>query len=176
MRRHAIGWWRDARLAAIGSRKMTIKSQLQTLSTNRGINFARALRGRSTDAERLLWSKLRSRQLDGWKFRRQIPMGSYVVDFLCEEARLIVELDGGQHADAVAHDTVRTAWLNKSGYRVVRFWNNDAMNNIDGVLQSLTLTLSQGRGNVDPASQRTGDVKPKLQSLPITIPSPLGEG
>ena len=131
---------------------MTNKSHLQELSSKVGVNFARKLRSQSTDAERLLWSKLRSRQVDGWKFRRQVPLGRYIVDFLCEDARLIVELDGGQHSEALAYDANRTEWLNEKGYRLVRFWNNEALNNMVGVLQSLTLTLaltptlSQGRG------------------------------
>ena len=145
---------------------MSIKSNLQTLNSKRGTIFARALRVRSTDAERLLWSRLRSRQVAGWKFRRQVPMGGYIVDFLCEDAAVIVELDGGQHGDAITYDEARTKWLHDRGYRVLRFWNNDALSNIDGVLESLTLTLSQGRGDVNS--------EPSSQS--ITIPSPLGEG
>ena len=126
-----------------------MKSHLQELSSKAGVRFARQLRSQSTDAEHLLWSKLRSRQVDGWKFRRQVPLGRYIVDFLCEDARLIVELDGGQHSEALAYDADRTQWLNGKGYRLVRFWNNEALNNIEGVLQSLTLTLtlSQGRGD-----------------------------
>jgi very-short-patch-repair endonuclease len=85
--------------------------------------------------------------LEGCKFRRQVPLGRYIVDFLCEEAKLIVELDGGQHADLIEKDETRTAWLRDQGYRVLRFWNNDAMSNIEGVLQTLTLALSQGRGD-----------------------------
>ena len=145
---------------------MLKKSNLQMFVSKNGTDFARALRVKSTDAERLLWSKLRNRQVEGWKFRRQVPLGGYIVDFLCEDANLIVELDGGQHGEALNYDAMRTKWLNKNGYQVIRFWNNDAMNNIDGVLQSLTLTLSQGRG----------DGKSEPRSLSITVPSPLGEG
>jgi len=130
-----------------GEGAMATKSHLQSLSSKPGVEFARTLRANSTDAERLLWSKLRSRQLDGWKFRRQVPLGRYVVDFLCEEARLVVELDGGQHDQMIERDALRTQWLGDNGYRVVRFWNNDAMSNIEGILQTLTLALSQGRGD-----------------------------
>ena len=134
---------------------MSKKSHLQTLNSSDGTDFARVLRVRSTDAERLVWSNLRNRQVDGWKFRRQVPLGRVIVDFLCADAKLIVELDGGQHGEALNYDAARTKWLNENEYQVVRFWNNDVMNNIDGVLQSLTLTLcfassvplSQGRGN-----------------------------
>jgi very-short-patch-repair endonuclease len=73
-------------------------------------------------------------------------LGNYVVDFLCEEARVIVEVDGGQHAERVGHDLARTEWLNAQGYRVVRFWNNDVLGNIEGVLTTLSPALSQGRG------------------------------
>ncbi len=138
------------------------RSHLQEFGTTGGVAFARELRSQSTDAERLLWSKLRSRQLNGWKYRRQVPMGRYTVDFLCEDARLIIELDGGQHADAVAYDDMRSRWLNENGYQVVRFWNNDVLNNIAGILESLTLTPSQGRG----------DIKSPL----VQVPSPLGGG
>ncbi|MEO8384141.1 MAG: endonuclease domain-containing protein [Betaproteobacteria bacterium] len=149
---------------------MSKKSLLQTLNSKDGTDFARALRVQSTDAERLVWTKLRARQIEGLKFRRQVPMGRYIVDFLCEDKKLIVELDGGQYGEATEYDEARTRWLNEKGYFVVRFWNNDVMNNIDGVLQSLTLTLcfassvplSQGRGN--------------LEQRRFIVPSPLGEG
>jgi len=95
-----------------------------------------------TDCEYRLWYYLRARRFNDRKFRRQVPMGPYVVDFLCEEARLIVELDGGQHADRVLHDAIRSDWLAARGYRVVRFWNNDVLENIEGVLHSLSLALT----------------------------------
>jgi very-short-patch-repair endonuclease len=93
-----------------------------------------------TDAERLLWSRLRSRQLNGHKFRRQVPVGSFIADFLCWEAGMIVEVDGGQHDEAT--DASRTAWLADNGYHVVRFWNNDVLQNIEGVLEELSLVLA----------------------------------
>ena len=108
---------------------------------------ARTLRRKSTDAEIQLWQHLRNRRLLNCKFRRQVPIGNYIVDFFCEDAQLIVELDGGQHMEQERYDQARSAWLVAQGFRVVRFWNNDAMKNMDGVLESLTLTLSQGRGN-----------------------------
>jgi len=106
-----------------------------------------------TDAERTLWYYLRAGRFQGRKFRRQVPLGRYVVDFLCEEARLIVEVDGGQHAEQVERDSARTQWLRAQGYAVIRFWNNDVLENVEGVLATLspaiTLspTLSQGRGS-----------------------------
>ncbi len=99
-----------------------------------------------TDAETRLWYYLRARCLNGWKFRRQVPLGDYVADFLCEEARIIVEIDGGQHAEREEADRERTRWLERQGYRVVRFWNNEVLENMDGVLETLSPTLSQGRG------------------------------
>ena len=104
---------------------------------------ARELRKNSTDAEKYLWQKLRNRQLEGYKFKRQVPIGHYIVDFLCVSANLIVELDGGQHAEQQAYDDKRTALLTSKGFTVVRFWNNEVLENIDGVLMALTLALSQ---------------------------------
>ncbi|MER3467030.1 MAG: site-specific DNA-methyltransferase, partial [Armatimonadota bacterium] len=117
------------------------------------LKFARQLRKEQTDAERLLWALLRNRRLAGFKFRRQHPIESYVVDFYCHEARLAVELDGGQHnePDQRARDEQRTAFLKQRGVRVLRFWNNEVFQNTEGVLQaiydaltSLTPPLSQG--------------------------------
>ena len=100
-----------------------------------------------TDAEQALWYRIRARRFGGWKFRRQVPLGDYIVDFLCEDARVVVELDGGQHAERVVYDGVRTRWLEARGYRVVRYWNDDVLGNMDGVLATLSPALSQGRGS-----------------------------
>jgi very-short-patch-repair endonuclease len=94
---------------------------------------ARRLRSAMTDAERRLWHSLRVRQIDGQKFRRQYPLGRYIVDFVCLERRLIVEVDGGQHSERQVEDTIRSQWLRNKGFRVVRFWNNEIMSNLDGV-------------------------------------------
>ncbi len=101
------------------------------------------LRSNSTDAERNLWAHIRNRRLEGWKFRRQLPVGQYIVDFACLELRLIIEIDGGQHAEQIHYDLGRTKFLQTKGYRVVRFWNNEVPGNIEAVLEALTLTLSQ---------------------------------
>ena len=97
--------------------------------------LARNLRRKQTDAERKLWSKLRSRQFENSKFRRQEPIGKYIVDSVSLERELIIELDGGQHnqQSEMENDEVRTKWLEKKGFRVIRFWNNDVLQNIDGV-------------------------------------------
>jgi very-short-patch-repair endonuclease len=102
---------------------------------------ARRLRRDSTDAELKLWYQLRSRSITGFKFVRQEPIGLYIVDFACRERRLIVELDGGQHAESKS-DVVRDQWLADHGYRVLRFWNNDVMANTDGVLPTIATALS----------------------------------
>ena len=109
-----------------------------TKSTRR----SRSLRRRNTRAEWVLWLQLRDRRLGGFKFARQQPIGPYYVDFVCREQRLIVEVDGGQHADNPA-DEIRDAYLATLGYRVLRVWNNDILGNIEGVLQTLTSELEQ---------------------------------
>jgi very-short-patch-repair endonuclease len=117
---------------------------------------ARSLRREMTDAERMLWQSLRGKQLDNCRFRRQHSIGKYIIDFACIEKKLAVELDGGQHQEQIAYDDRRTAYLNSQGWRVLRFWNNDVMSNVDGVLSSIVATLS---------------------SLPPSQPSPCkGEG
>ena len=90
-----------------------------------------------TDAEWVLWYQLRGNRFGGMKFRRQVPLGPYVVDFLCERARLVIEVDGGQHAERRDRDDVRSEWLNARGYRVLRFWNGDVLENPDGVLEAV---------------------------------------
>jgi len=97
---------------------------------------SRQLRSNQTDVEKKLWWRLRNRQIGGCKFVRQEPIGPYICDFVCREHRLVVELDGGQHADSVS-DKVRDAWLKARNYRVMRVWNNDVLRNIDGVLQTI---------------------------------------
>ena len=100
-------------------------------------SHAKRLRTESTDAERLVWSRLRAHRLGGWKFKRQQPIGRYIVDFVCFDAKLVVELDGGQHVDAAGTDAERDAWLNSEGFKVLRFWNNDVLSNLDGVLVTI---------------------------------------
>lgn len=110
---------------------------------------ARALRKNSTDVERMLWQHLRAKRFSNWKFKRQQPIGFYIVDFVCFEARLIIELDGAQHADQLEYDAKRTAWLESQGFVVLRFWNNEVIENQEGVMQHIfnwlcTHTLSPG--------------------------------
>ena len=106
--------------------------------------FARQLRSAPTDAEIRLWSRLRRKQLDGFRFRRQQPIGPYIVDFFCPDAKLIVEVDGGQHNVEEEKDARRTRWLEARGYRVIRFWNNDVLSNTDGVVLTVLEELRGG--------------------------------
>jgi len=105
--------------------------------------FARQLRQNSTDAERLLWSQLRRNSLEGIKFKRQHPIGPYIVDFLTLENMLVIEIDGGQHNEPKGQqrDKERTEGLEKKGYKVLRFWNNDVLTNIEGVFEMIRQAL-----------------------------------
>ncbi len=123
--------------------------------------LARGLRRRQTKAETKLWYHLRNRNFDSLKFRRQVPRGPYVADFLCDDAMLIVELDGSQHAENVTADQKRTAFLESLGYRVLRFWNVDVMANMAGVLDMLYAEAT--------ARRKTPS------SAPFGAPSPQGE-
>jgi very-short-patch-repair endonuclease len=107
------------------------------------IDRARTLRRHSTDVEALLWSRLRNRALGGHKFRRQRPVGPYVVDFVCLELALIIEVDGGQHALRRREDARRTEWLESEGLRVLRFWNHEVLQNLEGVLWTIEEALSE---------------------------------
>ena len=137
-------------------------------------DHARALRRRSTDTERKLWRELRDRQIEACKFRRQHPIGPYIVDFVCIEKLLIVEADGGQHAEQINHDERRTAFLASQGYRVLRFWNNDVLNNMEGILETIRLALLESPSPYpSPASGRGDDTHTSC----INSPPPLrGEG
>lgn len=116
-----------------------------------------------TAAEQALWRNLRDRQLEGHRFRRQVPIGRYIVDFACLDMGLVVEVDGGQHEIRADGDKVRDAWLAKEGYRVLRFWNNDVLANREGVL----LTIRDALKAVD--AERQGHPHPIL-------PPSRGEG
>jgi very-short-patch-repair endonuclease len=110
-----------------------------------------------TDAERRLWYHLRAHRFAGHKFKRQVPVGSYVVDFACLNRKLIIELDGGQHAGKAA-DKRRDAWLKMRGFELLRFWNNDALRNTDGVLELIMMALNErpspGALNAPPSPHR----------------------
>jgi very-short-patch-repair endonuclease len=109
---------------------------------------ARQLRLSQTEVEKRLWYRIRSRQIEACKFRRQAVIGRYIVDFACFERQLVIELDGGQHASMVEADLKRTAWLNSQGYTVLRFWNNDVIENIEGVLERIAEELRRQAASV----------------------------
>jgi len=111
---------------------------------------AKLLRSVPTDAERKLWSILRRKQIGGHRFRRQHPLGRYIVDFVCLDRRFVVEVDGGQHAAARAEDAKRTAWLESRGYRVIRFWNNEVLENLEGIVRVIEAALDDAPPLPDP--------------------------
>ncbi len=139
---------------------------------------ARKLRSDATDAESRLWNALRNRQMNGFKFKRQVPFGAYVADFICVEAKLIVEADGGQHAEQMAADNTRTEYFESGGYRVLRFWNNDVLQNLDGVLETIAGVLGI-EFPLTPALSPGGEGAgcgpiPKVEGN-SSVPSPFGE-
>jgi very-short-patch-repair endonuclease len=136
------------------------------------VDRARASRNGQTDAERLMWRHLRNRALSGWKFRRQHEVGPYLVDFICADASLVVELDGGQHVEHALGDAKRTQWLERERYRVLRSWNDDVLKQRDIALEQILAALHDTAPHPDPlpgGERENGDA--------IDIPSPLrGEG
>jgi very-short-patch-repair endonuclease len=131
------------------------------------------LRRHATDAERKLWAHLSARQVAGTRFNRQFPIGPFICDFVSRSARLIVEVDGGQHGVEVEADARRTAFLERQGYRVLRFWNNDVLANPEGVIQLIEQALLNSP-SPDPSRKREGsESRDRSTSLP---PSRLREG
>ena len=114
-----------------------------------GMNRAKAqqLRNNPTEAERTLWYHVRRRQLGGYKFRRQHPLGPNIADFVCLEKNLIIEFDGGQHSQQTPYDSERTDWLEAQGFRVLRFWNNEVFKSIDTVKEVIVEALREKGGN-----------------------------
>jgi very-short-patch-repair endonuclease len=116
------------------------------LGDEKALINAKTLRTHQTDAEQRIWYHLRAHRFLGYKFKRQKPLGLYIVDFVCVERRLIIEIDGGQHAEQAEYDQHRDAWLRSQGYTVLRFWNHEVMQQLENVLEQirLTITLSPG--------------------------------
>lgn len=106
------------------------------------LGHAKYMRSHATDAEQKLWQILRAKRLKGWKFKRQVPIGVYIVDFICFEAKLVIEADGSQH-HRNEKDQIRDQWLREQGYKVLRYWNNDILTNIEGVELNILEVLSQ---------------------------------
>jgi very-short-patch-repair endonuclease len=127
--------------------------------------YARRLRRSQTDAERKLWSRLRDRRLAGTRFRRQHPIGPYIADFCCTEAKLIVEFDGGQHALKTGSDAERTAFLAGQGYSVIRFWDNEALTNTEGVLIRIIEALGVKGPSPSPCPLPKGERVPGADTL-----------
>ena len=117
------------------------------------LSRARRLRRQSTDAERLLWSKLRDRRMMNCKFRRQFPVGRYVVDFVCRKHNLIIEIDGGHHADRQVYDAVRSEWLQSRGFDVLRYWDNEVLTQMDSVSESIGDALEKRGASYSPSPQ-----------------------
>lgn len=109
---------------------------------NRLKTFARNMRREPTTAEQRIWKSIRHRQVAGAKFRRQVPIGAYIADFVCFERRIVVEIDGGQHAES-EKDQARDAWFGSQGFTVLRFWNSDVLSHLEGVLTAIETALSE---------------------------------
>jgi len=124
--------------------------QGQTSGKILGERLQRQLRNNATDAERKLWHHLRGRQLEECKFRRQHPHGDYILDFVCLDAKLVIELDGSQHANAVDYDISRTRYLQQAGFLVLRFWNNEVFDNIEGVVEVIIAALIASKATPSP--------------------------
>jgi len=105
------------------------------------LNNAKSLRSNQTEAEQRLWYHLRANRFMGLKFKRQKPIGNYIVDFVCLEQKLVIEVDGGQHAEQVAYDRQRDEWLRSQGFTVLRFWNNEVTQQLEGVLAQMRDTI-----------------------------------
>ena len=112
---------------------------------------AKVLRKNMTDAERILWQQLRAKRFIGFKFKRQQPFGRYIVDFVCFDAKLIIELDGGQHQDAAEQDVMRDSWLKAQGFSVLRFWNNEFLQNRAGCLEKVLEELEAATLSLNPS-------------------------
>jgi very-short-patch-repair endonuclease len=115
---------------------------------------SRELRTNATKAERKLWTILCNRKLGGVRFNRQVPIGPHICDFVARTAKLVIELDGGQHSSQAEYDSSRTGFLRAKGYRVIRFWNNDVLANLDGVTTVIAKALADRPSPTPPASGR----------------------
>src|SRR3990172_12727883 len=130
------------------------------------VAFARELRRRQTQAESLFWAKLRRKPFQGCRFRRQHAIGSYIVDFVCVGRGVVVEVDGGQHSEDVkVRDEKRDMLLQTKGYRVLRFWNNEILTNMEGVLEAIRLCVEQASPSPTPLPQRERGYRPVIQPI-----------
>ena len=154
-------------LAVASVRRPAKLGQMRQLAAEQR-DFARRLRRDATPAERSLWLRLRHSRESGMRFTRQLPVGPYVIDLACRKAKLAIELDGGQHADRVAHDRVRSAFLEAQGWRVLRFWNTVALEDPDGLADTILAVvrgeLTVGEVQGPHPGVRTADPTPPLPS------------
>jgi len=121
----------------------------------------RQLHREMTPAEKLLWSRLRNRRLDGFKFRSQVWLGFFIADFFCWEAKLVVEVDGSQHADRIGHDRARSEQLGRQGYKILRFWNNQVLGELEAVLAAIRVQLQ---------ARVPSPSRPAAQAGPLPLP------
>jgi len=136
---------------------------MRSIDGSEALARSREMRKFGTEPEKLLWARLRDRRLEGFKFRRQVWIGGYIVDFLCIEAKLAIEADGSQHGENGDYDLRRDAYLRSEGYRVIRFWNNDVTGNLNGVLEAIRIALLER-------------VPSPSRAAHGPLPLPLGEG
>ena len=127
--------------------------------------IAQKLRNNLTEVEKRLWKYLRNKQLDGLKFRRQQPVGPYIVDFINLEKRLIIEVDGGQHAKSIQKDLERDAWFQQQNFKVLRFWDNEVLENMEGVLESIKEKCSLS--SLTPSTKGVEEITPPPTSSPV---------
>jgi very-short-patch-repair endonuclease len=121
---------------------LSLRERVRVRGSNGTLSRARAMRRQSSEAERTLWKYLRAHRLKGYKFRRQVIIEPYIVDFACLDAKLIIEVDGGQHVEQMAYDRCRTSYLESRGYRVLRFWNDKVLHETQSVLEQIESALS----------------------------------
>jgi len=120
---------------------LPLRGRVRERGSDTLLPLAKGMRKHQSDAERALWQKLRAQRLLGYKFRRQVVIEPYIVDFVCLEAKLIIEADGGQHVEQPSYDEQRTAYLEGLGYRVLRFWNHEILNELESVLNQIADVL-----------------------------------
>jgi very-short-patch-repair endonuclease len=148
------------------------------MGVRKAVQRARELRRNPTDTERKLWYHIRDKQIENFRFRRQRPIGKYIVDFICLEANLVIELDGGQHAEQLQYDAERTKYLTAQGLHVLRYWNNDVMQNIEGVLEDIRVALMQ-RTPSQPSPREGKEQTVPIEAtdkVPRSSPSPAPRG
>ena len=124
------------------------------MKNKRQIGYARQLRANMTDAECVLWYHLRAKRFCGTKFRRQVPLGPYIVDFLSYDPKLVIEVDGGQHQDQQTQDKSRDHWLRERGFHVLRFWNDEVLTETEAVLEQIRLAVVTSTSTPTPALPR----------------------